>query len=140
MIYKPKITLNLLFIITFGEFIIRESFFLLFHQIAKTGSKMNFFDEIKQLQENSYLKVDISDLNKMLNHSNIILERDTCISDKIRILQFEDSIYFQEMTNRNEYLIRKMNDFTAASDLLQKRMEIYEKMWDGCGCKVDYYS
>ena len=44
------------------------------------------------------------------------------------------------MTGRREFLVRKMNDIETAKELMAKRMEIYEKMWDGCGCKVDYYS
>lgn len=101
---------------------------------------MDFLTEIKNLQSNNYIKTDLTQVNRLVENSKLLLEKDTCISDKIRILEFENSIYFQEMTNRGEFLIRKMADLSTANDLLKKRMEIYEKMWDGCGCKVDYYS
>lgn len=101
---------------------------------------MDFLTEIKNLQVNCYIKTDQFHVSELLKRSKLLIAKDTFISDKIRILQFEDSIYFQEMSNRSEFLIRKMNDLNTANELLRKRMEIYEKMWDGCGCKVDYYS
>jgi len=30
------------------------------------------------------------------------------------------------------------NEETAAK-FVEERLDIYEKMWDGCGCKVKYY-
>jgi len=26
-----------------------------------------------------------------------------------------------------------------AEEFIKERLEIYNRMWDGCGCKVDYY-
>ena len=101
---------------------------------------MNSINEIKKLKINNYIKIGQSDLDELISRSKILLEKDTLISDKIRILLFNDCIFFQEMTGKREFLLRKMNDINTAKELLAKRMEIYEKMWDGCGCKVDYYS
>lgn len=101
---------------------------------------MNSINEIKKLKINNYIKIIQSDLDELLAQSKILLEKDTLISDKIRILQLDNFILFQEMTGRREFLVRKTKDLNSANELLVKRMEIYEKMWDGCGCKVNYYS
>ncbi len=101
---------------------------------------MNSINEIKKLKINNYIKIMQSDLDALITQSKILLEKDTLISDKIRILQLDNCIFFQEMTGKREFLVRKMKDLNSANELMAKRMEIYEKMWDGCGCKVDYYS
>lgn len=101
---------------------------------------MNSINEIKKLKINNYIKIVQSDLDELITQSKILLEKDTLISDKIRILQFNGCIFFQEMTGKREFLVRKTKDLNSAKELMANRMEIYEKMWDGCGCKVDYYS
>ena len=37
-------------------------------------------------------------------------------------------------------LVRRLADADELQRFVRGRMETYDKMWDGCGCKVDYYS
>jgi hypothetical protein len=101
---------------------------------------MKTSSEIFTLKENNYLTFQNLDLDEVLIDFHIIFETDTILSGKIRILQKEDRFFIQETTNKNEILFRRMKNLTEAEELVKQRMEIYEKMWDGCGCKVDYYS
>ena len=81
-----------------------------------------------------------SDLNEILAQSEIILEQDTHIRDFIRILGFGQRIFVQEVSDRNEVLIREFAGQAAASDFVRERLNTYDRMWDGCGCKIDYYN
>ena len=54
-------------------------------------------------------------------------------------MRFEDDLILQEKTTKGEYLIRYLKTKKEAEELIKARLKIYEKMWDGCGCKVDYY-
>jgi hypothetical protein len=94
---------------------------------------------ISSAKKKKYLIVSEPELNELLSQSNIIIEENTYISDKIRLLQFEDVLIIQEKTTKNEYLIRVMKTKKEAEELIKQRLEIYDKMWDGCGCKVEYY-
>jgi hypothetical protein len=94
---------------------------------------------ISSAKEKKYLIISEPELNELLSQSNITIEENTYISDKIRLLQFEDELIIQEKTTKNEYLIRVMKTKKEAEELIKQRLEIYEKMWDGCGCKVEYY-
>lgn len=40
---------------------------------------------------------------------------------------------------RDARVARFLGGPDAADAFVQKRMEEYERMWDGCGVKVDYY-
>jgi hypothetical protein len=37
-------------------------------------------------------------------------------------------------------LLRKLAGSAAANALVYERLASHERMWDGCGCKVDYYA
>lgn len=69
----------------------------------------------------------------------IIREDDTHISDHIRILKINSVIILQERTTKHELSLRKLKSIEEANKVVNDRLETYEKMWDGCGCKVDYY-
>lgn len=92
------------------------------------------------LQKNNYLMITEIELNDLLLKSQIIVEKDTLISDKIRLLKHNNQLILQEKTTKDEYLIRMVKSLKEGEELIKQRMEIYDRMWDGCGCKVDYYN
>ncbi len=68
---------------------------------------MNSINEIKRLKINNYIKIVQSDLDELITQSKILLEKDTLISDKIRILQLDNCIFFQEMTGKKRISCKK---------------------------------
>lgn len=100
---------------------------------------MNLERIISSVKKNKYLIISELELNELLSHSKMIIEENTYISDKIRLLKFNDDLILQEKTTKDEYLIRVMKSKKETEELIKQRLEIYNRMWDGCGCKVDYY-
>jgi len=90
-------------------------------------------------KKKNYSIINKEDLNEILLKSKILIEKDTHISDKIRLLKLNDELILQEKTTKDEYLIRIMKSKKEAEKFIKQRLEIYDKMWDGCGCKVKYY-
>ena len=85
------------------------------------------------------LKINEKDLELLLSKCRVVEEKDTLISGKLRLLSFQNNLFIQEQSDKGELLIRLMKDKEEAKEFINERMEIYDKMWDGCGCKVDYY-
>ncbi len=100
---------------------------------------MNLERIISSIKKKKYLIISESELNELLLHSKMIIEENTHISDKIRLLKFKDELILQEKTTKDEFLIRSIKTQKEAEDFIRDRLEIYNRMWDGCGCKVDYY-
>lgn len=94
---------------------------------------------INNVRKKKYLPVSKEEVNELLAVSKLIIEENTYISDKIRLLEYESELFLQEKTTRDEFLIRKVKTQKDGEDLINRRLEIYNRMWDGCGCKVDYY-
>ena len=92
------------------------------------------------LKDKNYLVIDENQLNELMSKSDVIIEEDTLISDKIRLLRINNELVLQEKSNKDELLIRSVKSIEEGEEIINKRLEIYDKMWDGCGCKVDYYN
>jgi hypothetical protein len=100
---------------------------------------MNIQKIISEVKKKTYLVISEDELEEFLSRSEIMIEKDTLISDKIRLLKFNNELILQEKTTKDEYLIRVMNTKKEVEEFIKQRLEIYDKMWDGCGCKVEYY-
>jgi hypothetical protein len=87
----------------------------------------------------NYLIIDEADLKTVLENSEIIRTEDTHLSDFISVLKYDDNLFIQETTFKNEILIRKMNSMKDVDYFVKERLDYYERKWDGCGCKIDYY-
>jgi len=95
---------------------------------------------INELKEKNIIILNSEDLEMLLAEAELIIEKDTLISGQIRILKFESSYMSQESTPKGEIVLRIFNSLQEAEELVNEHLDIYDKMWDGCGCKINYYS
>lgn len=86
-----------------------------------------------------YLIIQVDELNLVLQDAKLLRIEDTHLSDFIRVLKYEDKLFIQETTFKQEILIRKMDSLKDVDLFVQERLDYYERKWDGCGCKIDYY-
>jgi hypothetical protein len=54
-------------------------------------------------------------------------------------MSYNGRTFTQELTLKNEVALRGFESLQKAQEFVTDRLAVYEKMWDGCGCKVDYY-
>ena len=87
----------------------------------------------------NFLIIDEEELKSVLDNSEILRIEDTHLSDFIRVLKYDDNLFVQEKTFKNEILVRKMDSMKDVDFFVQERLDYYERKWDGCGCKIDYY-
>ena len=64
----------------------------------------------------------------------------TVLAGDLLIVRCPDGLAAVEEPQRGERVLRRLADEAAAQEFVQDRLDAYERMWDGCGCKVDYYS
>lgn len=108
--------------------------------LTKTMNSILSLKELKKrFETEKYLIISDEELADLLKSSKIVFEQDTRLLDYMRILKVENLFYLQEKTNKGEIIIRLFINEAEAMNLVNDRMQIYDKMWDGCGCKIDYY-
>ncbi|MCZ7610290.1 MAG: hypothetical protein M5U17_08970 [Ignavibacterium sp.] len=86
-----------------------------------------------------YIIIKEHELHTVLKDAEILREENTYLSDHIRLLKYNDILFIQEITFKKEVLLRKMDSMKDADSFIQERLDYYERKWDGCGCKIDYY-
>jgi uncharacterized lipoprotein YehR (DUF1307 family) len=101
---------------------------------------MKLSKTINSVKKIMYLIISEEELDELLSTSELLVEENTYMSDKIRLLKYRDQLILQEKTTKDEYIIRSMNTKEDAEKFINERLEVYNRMWDGCGCKVEYYS
>lgn len=100
---------------------------------------MNASEIITRALNSKYLIIDEDELKLVLDNSEIVKIEDTHLSDFIRVLKYDDNLFIQETTFKNEILIRKLDSMKDVDSFVKERLDFYERKWDGCGCKIDYY-
>lgn len=96
----------------------------------------NIFDRVLN---SKYLIIEDNQLKLVLDNSEIIRVEDTHLSDFIRLIKFDGNLFIQEITFKKEIILRKINSAADADNFINERLDFYERKWDGCGCKIDYY-
>ncbi|WP_337866216.1 hypothetical protein [Ignavibacterium sp.] len=100
---------------------------------------MSIKEIITATNENPVVILQKDELDILLACSTIIKEVDTCLADFIRIFKYNNDNFVQEISDKNEILLRKMNSIEDADKFVKERLDFYDRKWDGCGCKINYY-
>jgi len=100
---------------------------------------MDMDEILKKLDSEKYILLEMQELNNLLEQTESVRENDTMMSGYIRVLKYKDEFLIQEITKKDELALRLFPSQKEAEAFVDSRMVIYEQMWDGCGCKVNYY-
>jgi len=72
-------------------------------------------------------------------HYHVHARHRTQLAGDLLIVRTELGLVAVESPSREARVARVVGDPDAADAFVAKRMDEYERMWDGCGVKVDYY-
>jgi hypothetical protein len=64
----------------------------------------------------------------------------TMVAGDLVVVRTRAGLAAVERPTPDERVVRLLGDDTAARSFVEDRLAQYERMWDGCGCKVDYYA
>jgi hypothetical protein len=96
-------------------------------------------DLIEGMVEGEVRSLVSDDLSGLLEAAETIRADNTRLSGWIRILSLEGRVVVQEETPDGEILLRRLGSRATAERFVQGRLADYERMWDGCGCRIDYH-
>jgi hypothetical protein len=94
---------------------------------------------IDRMERQTILTLDREDLPKLLEVAETLRADDTRLAGWIRILSIDGHVAVQEETPEGEVLLRGLVSREAAEGFVERRLADYERMWDGCGCRIDYH-
>ncbi|MGC8722591.1 MAG: hypothetical protein ACP5VF_01785 [Acidobacteriota bacterium] len=94
---------------------------------------------LAQLDRSPVVRIGEQELAHLLSEGEIVMEENTGMAGPIRLLVWNRRFLFQEETPERQLLLRQMPSKEAAEQLVRSRLATYERMWDGCGCHIDYF-
>jgi hypothetical protein len=93
----------------------------------------------ERLAEGRIVTATQEELLELLEAAEVLSDQDTLVAGHLRVLDLSGLILVQEETPEGQLLVRRAESVEAAQALVADRLATYERMWDGCGCKVDYF-
>jgi hypothetical protein len=100
---------------------------------------VNGHELVAKLQSPAPIPVDRENLVNLLETAEVLRQDNTCVAGWIRILSVDGAILVQEETPDGNALARRMASIEDANSFVDNRLGTYERMWDGCGCKINYF-
>lgn len=99
---------------------------------------MNAKEMIRRLEGKRNLAIGETDLAALLDESKALRVETPAGVSPIRVLAAAGAVLVQETSDRGKILVRLFGDREEADRFVDRRLDTYDRMWDGCGCKVDY--
>ena len=64
---------------------------------------------------------------------------DTFIAGDLILVRTDHDLAAVEEPKSSERVVTRLGDAATADAFVKERLSDYERMWDGCGCRIDYY-
>lgn len=99
--------------------------------------------KLEELQERVRLggtvPLSAREWEEVASHFPVVERHPTQLAGELLIVRFQDQLAAVESPSRDARVIRLLGGADEARAFVDRRLEEYERMWDGCGVKVDYY-
>ncbi len=98
-------------------------------------------DELqRRLETERIVPISAGDWTEVAPRFAEIERHDTYLVGDLLIVRLGDFLAAVEQPSRDERVLRRLADAEEMRRFVRQRLEEYERMWDGCGCKIDYYT
>lgn len=98
-------------------------------------------DELdRRLMSERIVPVSTSDWTDIAGNFEELERHDTLVAGDLLIVRTSAGLAAVEQPSPDKRVVRLISDSDEARRFVSDRLEQYERMWDGCGCKIDYYA
>jgi hypothetical protein len=94
----------------------------------------------RRLRSERIVPLSVSQWDELAANFEELERHDTLVAGHLLIIRSPSGLAAVEQPSPSERVVRLLSDEQQARRFVQDRLEAYERMWDGCGCKVDYYA
>jgi hypothetical protein len=99
---------------------------------------MKLQDFRRQLRLGSTVALSAKEWDEIAPHFSVVERHDTQLAGDLLIVRLDNEYAAVEEPSRNARVARLLVDMDEVRVFVEKRLSEYERMWDGCGVKVDY--
>lgn len=93
---------------------------------------------LARLEETAVTPADAEEFGALLEAGAVIRRVDTRLAGALEVLDLDDRFLIVERTLKGQTVVRRLLDRAETDRFVNDRLATYERMWDGCGCRIDY--
>ncbi|NIN72991.1 MAG: hypothetical protein GTO46_13900 [Gemmatimonadetes bacterium] len=93
----------------------------------------------RRLKDDRIVRMPAAEWVELAEACEVVERHDTQVAGELLIVRCAGGLAALEQPAAGERVLRRLSDAEEAQRFVQARLEAYERMWDGCGCKIDYY-
>ena len=98
-------------------------------------------EELNQkLLDQEIVPLSAGDWAGVKEHFEELERHGTFVVGDLLIVRGETGLAAVEQPFRDKFVLRPLASDEEKDEFVKKRLEKYERIWDGCGCKIDYYN
>ncbi len=97
-------------------------------------------DEVtRQLDERRYAVVTAGERDGILGATEVTKRHSTLGSGDLVEGEWRGWPITVEQAADDQFVVRRFADANERELFVERRLGQYERMWDGCGCRIDYF-
>lgn len=100
---------------------------------------MTFGDLMDRLRREAVVPVTAAEWDEIGPEFEVVERHPTFLAGELLVVRTGRTLFAVEAPSSAERVVRRLADEDAVRRFVRDRLDTYERMWDGCGCKVDYY-
>jgi hypothetical protein len=92
----------------------------------------------RRLREERIVSMPAAEWDRLAPGLEVVERHPTGLAGELLVIRIGEGLAAVEAPSDDTRFVRRLADAAEAQQLVHRRLETYDKMWDGCGCKVDY--
>ena len=105
---------------------------------AGVDSPMTWAELNEKVRAGGIVPLSATEWKELSRNAEVVERHATQLAGDLLIVRLEDDLAAVESPSRDARVVRRLADPEEAKSFVAKRLEEYERMWDGCGVKIDY--
>jgi hypothetical protein len=93
---------------------------------------------MRKLQAGGIVGISRAEWERLAPRFQVLEVHETRLAGQLLLVRGPAGLAAVERPERGRRVIRPLSDEVAARAFVQDRLDTYDRMWDGCGCRVDY--
>lgn len=93
----------------------------------------------RRLRDERIVAMPAADWAELSEACEVVERHATMVAGELLIVRWDDCLAAVEQPAPGERVMRRLSGAEEARQFVEERLEAYERMWDGCGCKIDYH-
>lgn len=93
-----------------------------------------------RLERERIVVLTAGEWERVAERFEIVERHDTKLAGSLLLVRDGRGLAAVEQPEPGRKVFRRLAGEEEARSFIRDRLETYDRMWDGCGCRIDYYS